>query len=45
VDLIREIDDPQQASRALLDHALGAFSTDNLSVLVIALGPKAGPAA
>lgn len=27
VDLIRDIEDPQQASRALLDHALTNFST------------------
>lgn len=35
VDLVRGIQDPQAASRALVDHALARFSTDNLSVMVI----------
>lgn len=55
VDLIKDVADPQEASRKLLEHALGAFSTgpsrcrrsaltraDNLSVLVVALGPSSG---
>jgi serine/threonine protein phosphatase PrpC len=35
VDLIKDIEDPQQASDALLRHALQNFSTDNTSVMVI----------
>ncbi|KAI9489970.1 phosphatase 2C-like domain-containing protein [Zychaea mexicana] len=35
VDLVKDIQDPQAASRKLLDHALANFSTDNLSILVI----------
>ncbi|KAF1345724.1 phosphatase 2C-like domain-containing protein [Delphinella strobiligena] len=35
VDLIRGIHDPQSASRALVDHALARFSTDNLSCMVV----------
>ncbi|KAJ3296353.1 Protein phosphatase 2C 1 [Borealophlyctis nickersoniae] len=35
VDLIRDVQDPQQAAEDLLEHALENFSTDNLSVLVI----------
>ncbi|KAI8331570.1 phosphatase 2C-like domain-containing protein [Chlamydoabsidia padenii] len=35
VDLIKDIKDPQMASRTLLEHALANFSTDNLSVMVI----------
>jgi protein phosphatase PTC1 len=31
VDLVRDIEDPQEASAALLKHALESFSTDNLS--------------
>ncbi|KAI5479467.1 hypothetical protein MNV49_003611 [Pseudohyphozyma bogoriensis] len=37
VDIIRGLKDPQEASKALLDHALTNFSSDNLSVLVVAL--------
>ncbi|KAI8883884.1 protein phosphatase 2C [Backusella circina FSU 941] len=37
VDLIRDIQDPQEASQKLLDYALANFSTDNLSVMVIRL--------
>jgi len=37
VDLIRGTKDAQEASKILLDHALKNFSTDNLSVLVVAL--------
>ncbi|SCZ91719.1 BZ3500_MvSof-1268-A1-R1_Chr5-1g07628 [Microbotryum saponariae] len=40
VDTIRGLSDPQEASKALLDYALQNFSSDNLSVLVVALsGP------
>lgn len=37
VDLVRGFDDAQDASKMLLDHALGNYSTDNLSVMVIRL--------
>ncbi|ORX96564.1 protein phosphatase 2C [Basidiobolus meristosporus CBS 931.73] len=37
VDMIADIEDPQEASDKLLDYALGNFSTDNLSVMVIRL--------
>ncbi|KAM0792641.1 hypothetical protein ACM66B_002423 [Microbotryomycetes sp. NB124-2] len=37
VDLIKDAKDPQEASRILLEHALSNFSSDNLSVLVVAL--------
>ncbi|KAJ5178170.1 uncharacterized protein N7500_000869 [Penicillium coprophilum] len=37
VDLIRNIQDAQQASKILVDHALARFSTDNLSCMVIRL--------
>merc|ERR1711981_1225733 len=32
---IRQTTDPQSASKALVDHALARFSTDNLSCMVI----------
>ncbi|GMK53539.1 hypothetical protein CspeluHIS016_0101250 [Cutaneotrichosporon spelunceum] len=35
VDLVRDVEDPQEASKKLLEHALGNYSTDNLSVMVI----------
>ena len=35
VDLIRDIPDPQLASKALGEHALSRFSTDNLSCMVV----------
>jgi len=35
VDLIRNTQDPQVASRQLVDHALARFSTDNLSCMVV----------
>ncbi|WVF66559.1 hypothetical protein IAT40_001299 [Kwoniella sp. CBS 6097] len=35
VDLIRSIQDPQDASKFLLDHAMSNYSTDNLSVMVV----------
>ncbi|KAJ5458161.1 hypothetical protein N7475_009549 [Penicillium sp. IBT 31633x] len=37
VDLIRNVDDAQHASKILVDHALARFSTDNLSCMVIRL--------
>jgi len=41
VDLIRNIQDPQAASKQLVDHALARFSTDNLSCMVIRFDNKA----
>ncbi|ETS75508.1 hypothetical protein PFICI_12452 [Pestalotiopsis fici W106-1] len=35
VDLIRNIEDPIQAAKLLVDHALARFSTDNLSCMVV----------
>lgn len=32
-----KLSDPQQASRVLLDLALSRFSSDNLSVMIVAL--------
>ncbi|KAJ0418436.1 phosphatase 2C-like domain-containing protein [Aspergillus carlsbadensis] len=37
VDLIRDVQDSQVASKILVDHALARFSTDNLSCMVIRL--------
>ncbi|KAL2815176.1 protein phosphatase 2C [Aspergillus granulosus] len=37
VDLIRDVQDSQLASKLLVDHALARFSTDNLSCMVIRL--------
>ncbi|CEQ40068.1 SPOSA6832_01653 [Sporobolomyces salmonicolor] len=37
VDLIRGLNNPQEASDELLQHALNAHSTDNISVIVVAL--------
>lgn len=35
VDLIRNVEDPSQAAKMLVDHALTRFSTDNLSCMVV----------
>ena len=35
MDIIRSINDPQDASKKLLDHAITNYSTDNLSVMVV----------
>ncbi|KAF2140718.1 uncharacterized protein K452DRAFT_299439 [Aplosporella prunicola CBS 121167] len=35
VDLVRNIADPQAASKHLVDHALARFSTDNLSCMIV----------
>lgn len=40
VDLIRNLQDPQAASKLLVDHALSRFSTDNLSVMIIRFDSK-----
>ena len=34
-DLVQNIQDPEEASRALVDHALAKHSTDNLSCMVV----------
>ena len=47
VDLIRNVKDPQAASKLLVDHALARFSTDNLSVMIIRfsnIGVESDPA-
>ncbi|OAA57234.1 Protein phosphatase 2C [Cordyceps fumosorosea ARSEF 2679] len=41
VDLIREMQDPTAASKALVEHALDCLSTDNLSCMVIRLDQDA----
>jgi protein phosphatase PTC1 len=41
VDLIRNVHDPQGASKTLVDHALARFSTDNLSCMVVRFDNKA----
>ncbi|KAF2278803.1 protein phosphatase-like protein 2C [Westerdykella ornata] len=41
VELIRHIQDPQLASKTLVDHALARFSTDNLSCMVVRFDNKA----
>ena len=40
VDLVRNNQDPQDASKVLVDHALSRFSTDNLSVMIVRFDPK-----
>ena len=35
VDLIRNVQDAQAASKVLVDHALSRFSTDNLSCMIV----------
>ncbi|ORY13170.1 phosphatase 2C-like domain-containing protein [Clohesyomyces aquaticus] len=41
VDLVRHVQDPQSASKTLVDHALARFSTDNLSCMVVRFDNKA----
>lgn len=41
VDIIRNNNDPQAASKVLVDHALSRFSTDNLSCMVVRFDNKA----
>ncbi|KAL1592818.1 mgpp2cl-1, protein phosphatase 2C-like protein 1 [Paraconiothyrium brasiliense] len=41
VDLVRGVQDPQVASKTLVDHALARFSTDNLSCMVVRFDNKA----
>ena len=40
VDYVRNTQDPQEASMALVSHALSRFSTDNLSVMIVRFDPK-----
>ena len=37
---MRNVHEPQQASRVLVDHALARFSTDNLSVMIVRFDPQ-----
>ncbi|KAF2759158.1 PP2C-domain-containing protein [Pseudovirgaria hyperparasitica] len=41
VDLVRHMQDPQAASKQLVDHALARFSTDNLSCMIVRFDNKA----
>ncbi|KAF2470173.1 PP2C-domain-containing protein [Lindgomyces ingoldianus] len=41
VDLVRHVQDPQAASKTLVDHALARFSTDNLSCMIVRFDNKA----
>jgi protein phosphatase PTC1 len=41
VDLVRHIQDSQEASKKLVDYALARFSTDNLSCMVVRFDNKA----
>jgi len=41
VDLVRNTQDPQTASKMLVDHALARFSTDNLSCMIVRFDNKA----
>jgi len=41
VDLVRHMQDPQEASKKLVDYALARFSTDNLSCMVVRFDNKA----
>lgn len=41
MDLVRQIQDPQEASKKLVDYALARFSTDNLSCMVVRFDNKA----
>jgi protein phosphatase PTC1 len=41
VDLVRQVHDPQEASKKLVDYALARFSTDNLSCMVVRFDNKA----
>ncbi|KAF1918529.1 phosphatase 2C-like domain-containing protein [Ampelomyces quisqualis] len=41
VDLVRHMQDAQEASKKLVDHALARFSTDNLSCMVVRFDNKA----
>lgn len=40
VDLVRNVQDPQEASKQLVDYALSRFSTDNLSCMLVRFDNK-----
>jgi protein phosphatase PTC1 len=40
VDLVRGVQDPQTASKNLVEYALARFSTDNLSVMIVRFDPQ-----
>ena len=40
VDLVRHIEDPQEASKILLKFALDNFTSDNVTVLVVRFKTK-----
>lgn len=37
VNLVRDVDDPEKASKMLVEHALAKFSNDNLSCMIVRL--------
>lgn len=41
VDLVRKDMDPHSASKTLVEHALGRFSTDNLSCMIVRFNTQA----
>jgi protein phosphatase PTC1 len=41
VDIVRSTQDPQLASKQLVDHALARFSTDNLSCMIVRFDKEA----
>jgi protein phosphatase PTC1 len=41
VDLVRNVQDPVTAAKALVDHALSRFSTDNLSCMIVRFDKQA----
>ncbi|KAL6895316.1 phosphatase 2C-like domain-containing protein [Trichoderma longibrachiatum] len=41
VDLVRDVQDPSEGSKILVDHALSRFSTDNLSCMIVRLDKEA----
>ncbi|GJN71698.1 protein phosphatase 2C 1 [Purpureocillium lilacinum] len=41
VDLVRNVQDPNAASKLLVDHALSRFSTDNLSCMIVRFDKEA----
>ncbi|KAF3062922.1 Protein phosphatase 2C [Trichoderma lentiforme] len=41
VDLVREVHDPGEGSKLLVDHALNRFSTDNLSCMIVRFDKEA----
>ena len=41
VDIVRRVNDPQVASKKLVEYALARFSTDNLSCMVVRFNTRA----